>query len=139
AQQIVAEPLRKRLVHVCVCFERYVTFGSVPRSSRSFAPRGDRERRDTTLSGSFRSPKTSAFAEHDCTHAGFTSPSSSSRLAAFASISTALMRCTQKVHFSITPTSRTETSGFSCRWSGLGHCGLKKSKNRTLYGHALAQ
>ncbi len=28
------------------------------------------------------------------------------------------MRCTQKVHFSITPFSRTVTSGFSCQLSG---------------------
>ena len=53
------------------------------------------------------------------------------------SIFAALIRCTQNVHFSITPTSRTETSGFSCRWSGFSHCGLKKLKNRTLYGQAL--
>ena len=49
------------------------------------------------------------------------------------------MRCTQNVHFSITPTSRSETSGFSWSCSGLSQDGLKKSKNRTLYGHALAQ
>ncbi|MGC4084917.1 MAG: hypothetical protein QM736_23080 [Vicinamibacterales bacterium] len=49
------------------------------------------------------------------------------------------MRCTQNVHFSITPTSRSETSGLSWRWSGLSHTGLKKSKNRALYGQAFAQ
>ena len=40
-----------------------MTLGSVPRSSSSLPPRGDRDRRETSLSGSFRSPKTSARAE----------------------------------------------------------------------------
>jgi hypothetical protein len=53
--------------------------------------------------------------------------------------SAARMRCTQNVHFSMTPTVRTETSGLSCRWSGFGQLGLKKLKNRTLYGQAFAQ
>ena len=80
-----------------------------------------------------------AVAGHDCAQAGFSSPSFSSRFSASACCSVALMRCTQNVHFSITPTSRTETSGLSCRWSGLSQIGLKKLKNRTLYGQALAQ
>ena len=75
----------------------------------------------------------------DCAHAGFSSPSFISRFSDLASCVVALIRCTQNVHFSITPTSRTETSGFSCSCSGLGHCGLKKSKKRTLYGQAFAQ
>ena len=67
------------------------------------------------------------------------SPSFNSRSSAFAAMVVALMRCTQNVHFSITPTSRSETSGFNCRCRGLSHDGLKKSKKRTLYGQALAQ
>src|SRR5262249_10337839 len=105
----------------------------------SFSPRPDPDSRDTWLSGSFRSPKTMAVAGHDCAHAGLSSPSFSSRLSASAAISAALIRWTQNVHFSITPTSRIAASGLNWRWSGLSHVGLKKLKKRTLYGHAFAQ
>src|SRR5262249_176778 len=139
AQQVVGHAVRVGAVHVSLSRDRYVTLGSVPRSSSSLLPRGDRDSRDTSLSGSSRSPKTSARPEHDSTHAGLTSPSLSWRFPAFPSICAAAIRWTQNVHFSITPTSRTETSGLSCTSSGRGHCGLKKSKKRTLYGHAFAQ
>ena len=72
-------------------------------------------------------------------HAGCSAPSTSSRFSALASLLATLMRCTQNVHFSITPTSRTETSGLSCSCSGFSHCGWKKLKNRTLYMQALPQ
>src|SRR5206468_10780751 len=105
-------------------------------SPSSFVPRRERARRDTSLSESLKSPKTSALGGQDWTQAGLNSPSLSPRFSASAWISADLMRCTQKVHFSVTPTSRTETSGLSCKCSGLSHRGWKKLKKRTLYGHA---
>ena len=51
-------------------------------------------------------------------HAVATSPSRTSRPSSLASIFARLIRWTQKVHFSITPFSRTVTSGLSCRFSG---------------------
>src|SRR5262245_25670122 len=124
---------------VSQALERYATFGLVPRSSSSLLPRGERDSRDTSLSGSFKSPNTSARDGHAWAHAVCRSPSFSSRSSALAAIVADLIRCTQNVHFSMTPTSRSDTSGLSCRCSGLSHDGLKKSKNRTLYGQALAQ
>src|SRR5216683_3196645 len=96
-------------------------------------------KRETLLAGSFKSPKTIASAGHDCTHAGCTSPSRSGLASCFASSSTRLIRWEQKVHFSITPTGRTETSGLSCRVKDSGHAGSNQLKNRTLYGQLLAQ
>ncbi|MEZ5416290.1 MAG: hypothetical protein R2708_02970 [Vicinamibacterales bacterium] len=64
--------------------------------------------------------------------AGWMSPSARARSSARAALLPAWIRCTQNVHFSMTLTSRTDTSGLSCRWSGLSHCGLKKLKKRTL-------
>src|SRR5262249_47858303 len=133
SQQIVGDRIEPRFSHA-VCRARYVIFGTVPTSSSSLAPRDDSASRETSLSGSFRSPKTMALVGHAWAHAGLISPSLISRFSASASILTALIRCTQKVHFSMTPTSRTDTSGLSCRWSGLSQAGLKKSKKRTLYG-----
>ncbi len=75
--------------------------------------------RETSLLGSFRSPKTRALDAQDCAQAVVNSPSFSSRFSASAWISAALMRCTQKVHFSMMPTLRTETSGLSCRLQRL--------------------
>src|SRR5215471_11349925 len=111
---------------------RYVTLGSVPTSSRSFDPREDRESLETWLSGSFRSPKTKAEVGQDCTHAGWISPSFNGRFSAAAWSFPALIRWMQKVHFSTTPTSRTETSGFKGSSSGRSQTGFPKLKNRTL-------
>ena len=81
-------------------------------------------KRETSLFGSFKSPKTIALGEQDCTQAGLNSPSFRSRFSPSAWISAARMRCTQNVHFSMMPTLRTETSGFSCRCRGFSQTGL---------------
>src|SRR5262249_21953149 len=78
--------------HTWVCLSRYMTFGTVPRSPSSLCPRGEADSRDTSLSGSFRSPNTIALAGHACAHAGLISPSFNSRLSASAWISPALIR-----------------------------------------------
>ena len=51
------------------------------------------------------------------------------------------MRCTQNVHFSMTPLARTITSGFSARFSGSGTYQLYDQwlKRRALYGQLFAQ
>ena len=49
------------------------------------------------------------------------------------------MRCTQNVHFSISPTLRTVTSGLSCCSRGASNSGPKKLKTRTLYGQLWPQ
>jgi hypothetical protein len=67
-------------------------------------------RRDTRLARG-QSPKTIACVGQVCAQAGVTSPSASLRPAFFASIFAFWMRCTQNVHFSITPRERTVTSG----------------------------
>ena len=97
-------------------------------------PRGERASRATRLLGSFRSPNTMAVVGQACEHAVCNVPSAMGRFSALAAVFAALMRWMQKVHFSITPTSRIDTSGLSCRCSGFGHSGLKKLKKRTLYG-----
>src|SRR5262245_2976021 len=74
--------LLRSIIYVCFC--KYVTFGNVPRSSSNFVPRDDRDNRDTSLSGSFKSPNTSAEVGQDCTHAGLISPSFNSRFSLFA-------------------------------------------------------
>ena len=56
-----------------------------------------------------------------------------------ATCSALRMRCTQKVHFSITPLERTVTSGLSCMLSGAGNAGSAQLKTRTLYGQLLEQ
>src|SRR4029434_11230023 len=108
------------------CRLRYVTAGLVPRSSSSLLPRDDRDNREAALSGSSRSPNPSAWAGQACAQAGLISPSPSLRSSALAWIVAALIRCTQNVHLSITPTSRSETSGLSCRWSGLSPGGIQR-------------
>src|SRR5439155_19770397 len=118
---------------------RYVTLGRVPRSSSNFVPRDERDRRETSLSGLFKSPNTKADVGQDCTQAGLISPSFNSRFSAFACSLPALIRCTQNVHFSTTPTSRTDTSGFRGSSNGRSQTGFPKLKKRTLKGQAFAQ
>ncbi len=48
------------------------------------------------------------------------SPSRTPRSSSRAWFCAARMRCTQKVHFSMTPFSRTVTSGLSSKCSGSG-------------------
>src|SRR6185503_655261 len=82
------------------------------------------------------------------------SPSRIGRLAFFALILVFWMRCTQNVHFSITPRERTVTSGLNTIdfnfifGSSVGVNGvtpmtstllLKKLKRRTLYGQLFEQ
>jgi hypothetical protein len=45
----------------------------------------------------------------------------------------------QNEHFSITPATRTATSGLCCNCSGSGHFGSNQLKNRTVYGQLFAQ
>ena len=51
----------------------------------------------------------------------------------FTRVSASRIRCTQKVHFSITPFPRTVTSGLSCQLSGSGnaYCLRSSSPYRT--------
>ncbi len=123
-QQVLLNLLR-RLFHAIT---RLVADNSLsatcPSSPSSLVPRFERARRETSLFGSFKSPKTMAFGEQDCTQAGLNSPSFSSRFSPSAWISAALMRCTQNVHFSMMPTLRTETSGLSCRLQRLFPVGI---------------
>ena len=49
------------------------------------------------------------------------------------------MRCTQNVHFSITPFSRTVTSGFSCQFSGSANSYVNQLNTRTFHGQFCAQ
>ena len=70
-----------------------------------------------------------------------TSPSRISRPSAAARLPASRMRCTQNVHFSMTPLSRTVTSGLNCQFKGLSTLSLYEYqlKTRTLYGQLLAQ
>ena len=69
----------------CVCRREIGDFRAACRAPRAACCRAaTRDSRDTSLSGSFRSPKTSACAGHACTQAGLISPSSSSRSSALA-------------------------------------------------------
>ena len=69
---------------------------------------------DTRLFGSLRLPKTIASVGQACWQAVTTSPSRIAPvLASRRRSARALMRCTQYVHFSITPRLRTVTSGLS--------------------------
>ena len=51
------------------------------------------------------------------------------------------MRCMQKLHFSMTPFSRTVTSGFHCQFMRLGTTSVNvyQLNTRTLYGQLFAQ
>ena len=71
--------------------------------------------------------------------AGVISPSATGRPSRLAVCSAARMRCTQKVHFSMTPLERTVTSGFSCQSSGRTNWVSRQLKVRTLYGQLLEQ
>ena len=85
--------------------------GRVFVSSSAAKPRGRAAWRETREVGSFASPKTMACAGQVWAQAGVTSPSWTLRSPSRASPSAKRMRCTQKVHFSMTPFERTVTSG----------------------------
>ena len=78
---------------------------------------------------------------HVCWQAVLISPSRTGRFSFSAVILTSLMRCTQNVHFSMTPRERTVTSGLRCilmvRFSLSAYC--TKLNRRTLYGQLLEQ
>jgi hypothetical protein len=57
-------------------------------------------------------PKTIALVGHAAWHAVRISPSRICRSSSLAAMRAWLMRCTQYVHFSMTPRLRTVTSGF---------------------------
>ena len=61
-----------------------------------------------------------------------TSPSRTSRSSNLALSLAALIRCTQKEHFSMTPFCRTVTSGFSCQFKGSGRAKVNQLNRRTL-------
>src|SRR3954471_24616046 len=87
-------------------------------------------------------PKRIACDGHACSQAVLISPSRTDRSCFSDSIFAELMRCTQYVHFSITPRLRTVTSGFFCILSVSGpSSGLysKKLNRRTLYGQLFEQ
>src|SRR5207244_13485653 len=94
---------------------------------------------DTSLSGSAMLPKYIARVVQVWTQAGTTSPSRTSRPSSLAFSSPLRMRWIQKVHFSITPRARTDTSGFNALSSCASHFGSKKLKKRTVYGQLFAQ
>src|SRR5664279_4492050 len=76
-----------------------------------------------------------------CWQAVITSPSRTLRFSFSAVMRPCVMRCTQYVHFSMTPRLRTLTSGLRI----ILNCGVSKSwksrklKRRTLYGQLLEQ
>jgi len=86
-----------------------------------------------------RTPNVIARVGHACWQAVTISPSRSCRSSVFAFSSANWIRCTQNVHFSITPAPRTVTSGLSCRFSGAGHSGTNQLNRRTLYGQLFSQ
>src|SRR6185369_3001159 len=90
---------------------RYWTRGLLFSSPSSAYERGSRCRAVTCALPSFRSPKTIAPVGQVCWQAVLISPSSIGRFTFLALIFTFWMRCTQNVHFSITPRERTVTSG----------------------------
>src|SRR4030067_2746087 len=76
---------------------------------------------------------------HDWAHAGCTSPSRISLFSSFAvSLATRILWM-QNVHYSITPISLTETSGFNCWSRGFGNLYVRQLKRRTSYGQYVAQ
>ncbi len=78
------------------------------------AARVGRRAATTRLAGSLRLPNTIAWAGHDCWQAVSITPSRGT--CPPASLLASWMRCTQKVHFSITPRDRTVTSGLRMRF-----------------------
>ena len=70
----------------------------------------------------------SAVVGHDWAQAGWTSSRPTSRPSVLAVTWTRLIRCTQKVHFSMMPFVRTVTSGLSWLFIGSGHSGFQKLK-----------
>ena len=68
----------------------------------------------TRLSAWLRSPNTIASAGHACSHAVSMTPSAMPVPSVLASMRAWLMRCTQYVHFSMTPRLRIVTSGLRC-------------------------
>src|SRR5205807_9312466 len=99
-------------------------------------------RRATRELLSRRSPNTIASDGQACAQAGVLPPSRTLRSSRRARFWAPRMRCTQKVHFSITPFSRTVTSGLRSMLSGsdqLSHslplsAKLCQLKLRMLYG-----
>ena len=90
---------------------------------------------------SARFPNVIACVGHVCAQAGTTSPSRIGRSSFLASMRAALIRCTQYVHFSITPRLRTVTFGFrpSFRLSVVSSENFRKLKCRNLYGQLFKQ
>src|SRR5262249_159151 len=95
----------------------------------------------TRLLGSFLSPKTIAPVGQTCWHAVMMSPSSILLSDFSDAMRAALIRCTQYVHFSITPRLRTETAGLriSLRLGVSKSANSRKLNRRTLYGQLLEQ
>src|SRR5664280_80502 len=118
---------------------RYVIAGSVLTSPNTLYPRPSRRRAATRDVGSSASPKTIARAGHVCAHAGTIAPSFTGLCASLAAFSPNRMRCTQKVHFSMTPLERTVTSGFNCMFRGFGNSGSCQLNTLTLYGQLFEQ
>src|SRR5947207_349023 len=86
-------------------------------------------------------PKTIARVGQAAWHAVTTSSPPTGRSSISAAIRAALIRCTQYVHFSITPRGRTVTSGFRINFRlGVDSSEYgKKLKRRTLYGQLFEQ
>src|SRR5690242_15844068 len=122
-----------------------LVFSSPSAQYRRFS---SRESFDTRLFGSVRSPNTIASLGQDWAHAVWMSPSLSGRFSSRALPLPSRMRCTQNVHFSITPLERTVTSGLSCQFRGSGNASVSgrvgsaysnQLNERTLYGQLLEQ
>ena len=88
-------------------------------SNTWYARRSSRELCATDQFGSAASPNVIARDGQACAHAIVNSSGSSSRCSTAARFSASRMRCTQKVHFSMTPLPRTVTSGLSCQLQRL--------------------
>src|SRR5262249_43085895 len=97
----------------CSTFCKYTTAVNVLSSSNTWYARRSCASFATLHAGSAASPNTIARDGHACAHAVVNSSAASGRPSRRARCSASRMRCTQKVHFSITPLPRTVTSGFS--------------------------
>ncbi len=95
--------------------------------------------RSSGVSASSSRPNTIASVGHARWHAVTTSPGRIGRFSTSATCSAARIRCTQYVHFSITPRDRTVTDGLYCSDASSVRSYANQLKRRTLYGQLFEQ
>src|SRR6185312_9272526 len=119
----------------------YVVRGRVFNSASRSYLRGPLLNFATALFLLLMSPKVIASVGQTCWQAVLISPSLICRSSFSEAMRAAVMRCTQYVHFSITPRLRTVTSGLrpSLRLSVVQFWKVMKLKRRTRYGQLFEQ